>query len=153
MRQEVRQEVRQAGRQAGEMTIKAQSGIAAAVAELEQRHAGLLEELGRVETAIRVLHDLQSPRLPLSVAPPDRRALAEASEPPAAPADVSVNEDLLVRALKKAKAPLSPGVLAEQLDVSLPTVRRLVAALEARGVVSVSGATAGRRVALAKEVP
>ena len=123
--------------------------VATAVAALEQERDNLAARLQKVDTAIASMRELfHLPKPPAKAnghAPAPRRRVM-----PAAPSNghrVTLDVEAVRNALRQ--GPMSPGELAQVLHVDRARLRYQLAKLEEQGIVSMSGTTASRRVALA----
>ena len=123
--------------------------VATAVAALEQERDNLAARLQKVDTAIASMRELfHLPKPPAKAnghTPAPRRRVA----PPAASNGHRVTLD--VGAVREAlrNGPMAPGALAARLRVDRARLRYQLTKLEEQGIVSLSGTTAARRVALA----
>jgi biotin operon repressor len=141
---------RQAGRQAGAklMPTSPRNHIGQAIAELEAERVHLSARLAKLDEAIATMRELF--HLP--------RALGRRGRHPM-PAATSNGHEATFNAIRTALArgPMSPADLAERLNISRHRLRATVAPLEDAGVLTSTGATASRRIALtgtpAKEAP
>jgi DNA-binding transcriptional ArsR family regulator len=124
------------------------SHIARAVAELEAEELHLAARLEKVRTAIAAVRS--ACHLPATRKAPATRT--KRSEPSAdgngrRRTKAKLSADAVRAALRN--GPLSPGELVSALGIERAQLRRLLVRFEEQGLVTSTGATASRRIALA----
>lgn len=122
------------------------SPIAAALEQLELERANLAARLDKVDALIASMRDVfhlpRGPRLNGHA-----HAKVEKAARPAKNGHGSISTDAIRAALRR--GPMSPGALAAALQVPRARLGYHVTKLEEQGVLTTSGTTASRRIALA----
>lgn len=120
-----------------------------ALATLEQHEHQLVAQLEVVRRAKAAITDLltDSAQVPPAATPPAPRTTSRKAAASRVTRASGPSDDDVRRVLKR--GPISPAQFSQALRLERLKGRQLVAALEARGMVRVTGVTKGRRIALA----